>query len=341
VLLAGCAKQGYPPGGPEDVTGPTVIASYPKSEATQVANDVRPWIRLNEYPARRSVEDAIFVSPEPDEGFEIKIRGKRIQVRFKQELPENRTVVVTFGSGIRDLYGNQMAESFIMAFSTGDEIDKSGLSGYLKGMKNPASTWIWAYPLESAEEPDPREDKAPYATQPDPEGKFRLAFLPTAEYRIFAVEDSRKNRIWDSDKEAIAFPPWDVLSAEINAPEINLMMATYDPQPPNLRGAQARGAQAPHRQAVRLSFDEPVKTTDLKIEATNQDGRPLDIVAAYQNLADSTTLLLTTAIQRAGDVYSIRLNGLSDYFGNRADSIIAEVEASNSRLPLIWRVPSV
>ena len=301
------------------------MASHPQSESVQVPTDVRPWIRLNEYPARSSVEDAIFISPEPDEGFEIKIRGKRIQVRFKEELPENSTVVVTFGSGIQDIHGNQMPESFVMAFSTGDKIDKSGISGYLKGMKNPASTWIWAYPLESAEEPDPREDKAPYATQPDPEGKFRLAFLPTAEYRIFAVEDSRKNRIWDSDREAIAFPPWDVLSAELDVPEINLMMATYDLQPPNLRGAQAL-----HRQAVRFSFDEPVKTTDLEIEATNQDGRRLDIVDAYQNLADSTTLFLTTAIQREGDVYSIRLDGLSDYSDNRADSIIAEVEASNS-----------
>lgn len=306
-----------------DKTGPIVVASEPQPEGIGVPIAVRPWILLDEYPARNSIEGAVFISPEPEDGFDIKIRGKRVFVRFRKNLPENRTVVVTFGAGIRDLNGNQMSESYVMAFSTGEKIDRARISGYLKNMENPAAAWILGYPLESKPNPDPQEDRAPFATQPDLDGYFSLSFLPVGMYRLFAVEDSRRNRLWDSDRERIAFPPADVLSAEVIPPSVNLALGACDLSPPSLRGSQAL-----HRQALRLSFDEPIDISGLGIEALNQEGNPLSIINAYFNPADSTALLLTTAMQQKGDVYSLKLTGLSDRAGNLADSISAEIPAS-------------
>lgn len=285
--------------------------------------DVRPWILLNEYPSRSSIEDLVFISPEPDQGFDIKVRGKRIQVKFKENLPPDRTVVVTFGSGIRDINGNQMAESFILAFSTGEKIDRSGIRGQIVGMENPSATWVWGYPLESFEAPDPRQERAPFATQPDLKGNFTLSFLPSGNYRLFAVTDSRRNRLWDSDKEVIAFPPQDVLAAEDKPPVVNLKLGLCDLEPPSLRGAQVL-----HRQAFRLSFDEPVNISDAEITASTVEGRTLSVIDFYYNPADSAAVLFTTAVQREGDVYQIQLDGITDRAGNRSDSIIAEVKAT-------------
>jgi hypothetical protein len=323
LFLGGCAKQGYPPGGPVDKTGPFIIESYPQPEAVGVSPHVSPWIRLNEWLDRNSVENAVFISPEPEGGFEIKIRGKKIRVRFAEPLPENRTTVITFGAGIRDVNGNQMASSFVLAFSTGQRIEKNEIRGEVAGMTDPGAVWVWAYPLESFSEPDPRRDKAPFATQPDLDGGFLLPFLPEGNYRLFAVEEERRDRLWDSEKETIAFPPEDVKTAPGVFPYVNLRLSVCDLQAPSLENAEAL-----HRQAVRLAFDEPVRVDSMVVDARREDGAELSVIGVCQDPSDSSAVLLTTAIQRKGDVYRFALTEIEDFTGNRADSISADVAAA-------------
>ncbi|HEX7342865.1 MAG TPA: Ig-like domain-containing protein, partial [bacterium] len=326
LLLGGCAKQGYPPGGPEDRLGPIVVSSAPAAQAIAVSTDVRPWIRLSEYPQVASVESAIFISPEPEGGYAVKIRGKRIEIRFKQTLPDNRTVVVTFGSGIKDLRGNQMEESFILAFSTGDSLDQGIISGKLENMENSAAAWIWAYPLSDTPDPDPRQDKAPFAVQPQTDGRFTLSHLPQGLYRIFGAVDSRRDRFWQPETEAFAFAPRDITAVTESPGSLNLKLDLCDLEAPRLMGAQSI-----HRQGLRLSFNEPVLIGAARVTAsTRTEIRDLElpIISVYQNPADSAAVLLTTAIQREGDTYNIRLIGISDRSGNRADSLTAEILAT-------------
>lgn len=325
LLLGGCAKQGYPPGGPEDRLGPIVVSSAPAAQAIAVSTNVRPWIRLSEYPQVASVESAIFISPEPEEGYSVKIRGKRIEIRFHQPLPDDRTVVVSFGSGIKDLRGNQMEESFILAFSTGDSLDQGKIAGKLENLENSGAAWIWAYPLSEFPDPDPRQDKAPFAVQPQTDGGFTLSHLPEGLYRIFGVVDSRHDRLWQPETEAIAFAPKDIAAVTESPGSLNLRLGMCDLEAPELMGAQSI-----HRQGLRLSFDEPVMIGAARVTASTKTeigDLELPIISVYQNPADSAAVLLTTAIQREGDAYNIRLDGISDRSDNRADSLTAEVLA--------------
>jgi hypothetical protein len=50
----------------------------------------------------------------------------------------------------------------------------------------------------------------------------------------------------------------------------------------------------------------------------------------YQDRADSSAALLSTGLQREGDIYSILLTGLKDLAGNLSDSLTAEFEASTA-----------
>ncbi len=323
LFLGGCAKQGYPPGGPVDKTGPFVVASHPQPEATGVSPRVRPWIRLNEWLDRSSVANAVFISPEPEGGYEVKIRGKKVQIRFREPLPENRTLVITFGAGIRDVNGNQMASSFVLAFSTGESLEKNEIRGTVEGMTDAGSVWIWAYPYASFAQPDPRRDKAPFATQPDPGGEFVIPFLPEGTYRLFAVEDIHRDRLWDSEAEAIAFPPEDVITEPGVIPYVNLRLALCDLVKPALKSARAL-----HRQAIRLEFDEPVRCDSLVLEARRGDGGKLSVIGVCQDPSDSSVVLLTTAIQREGDLYRLTLMGIGDFSGNQMDSTSVEVPAA-------------
>lgn len=308
-----------------DETGPIIVSTYPEPESVGVATDVRPWVRLDEHLLVNSVEGSVFISPEPPGGYDIKASAKRIKIRFNEELPADRTIVITFGSGIRDVNGNQMDESFVLAFSTGTVIDRARIRGRIKGVENPAATWIWAYPIEADYDPDPRADKAPYAVQPDIENSFNLSFLPSGRYRLFAVEETNRNRLWDPDRERIAVPSTDMLAAELSPPTISLMMSGFDLRPPSLRGAQAL-----HRQGIRLSFDEPVDVSYAQIAIETESGRTLTVTDIYQDQADSSAAFLTTGIQRAEDVYRLLITGVKDQAGNAADSLMAEVTASEA-----------
>lgn len=344
LLLAGCAKQGYPPGGPLDTAGPQAVMLFPNVESVLAPRDLRPWIRLNEYPQRTSIENAIFISPQPEHGFQTLTRGKRIEVRFNDLLPENQTIVITFGTKITDLYGNPMPAPITLAFSTGDQIDRAAVTGQIVGMADPSATWIWAYPLSSPLDtsifyPDPRTNEAPYAAQPEINGHYRLSFLPAKRFRLFAIVDSRRNRLWDSDPEAIAFPTGDVLARVDTLPIVNFKLSTID-----LRAPALKSAQTLHRQDLRLHFDEPVILANMRVTAQAQDGQILALINAYLNIEDSTTVIFTTAIQRPEDVYQIRADSVRDFAGNQRDSLVAEVTASTIvdtvGPQLVWHTPA-
>ncbi|MCX6640802.1 MAG: Ig-like domain-containing protein [bacterium] len=324
LLLYGCAKQGYPPGGPEDRTGPQVISGYPEPGSVSVPLDVRPWIELNEYPNRTTLANQVFISPEPEAGYTVKVKGKRVEVRFDGKLPENRTIMVTFSSGVSDLYGNKMSAPYVVAFSTGEAIDQGRISGRVAGIDNASSTWIWAYPLSEFPEPDPRKDKAPFAAQPDQLGNYELSYLPVGDYRLFAVGDLRRDRLWDSSKEPIGFASRDAKADTGQSGAINIKLGICDLDPPKLRVIEA-----PNRQLVRLSFNEPITKDSITISNPGTESPDLVVISSYWNPADSAAVLLTTAIQRPDTVYHLRIDGVYDLAGNRADSTICEFASSN------------
>jgi hypothetical protein len=234
--------------------------------------------------------------------------------------------VITFGSGIKDLRGNPMEASYILAFSTGDSLDQASITGFLEGMQETAAAWIWAYPLAQFNSPDPRNDKAPFAVQPQGDGEFALIYLPAGDYRIFGIEDVRRDRLWQPETEALAFPPRDIDAQRDNPPRVILKLCDYDLTPPKLMGGQAI-----HRQGIRLSFDEPVDVSRAKVTAfkeTDVGAMELPIISVYQNPADSAAALMTTAIQREGDSYSLLLNGIGDRGGNFSDSLSITMAAT-------------
>ena len=114
-----------------------MLASSPEPGATNVSPDLRPWILLNEYPQRNAVPGTVFISPLLDGGFETRVKGKRLEVRFTKPLPENRTIVITFGTGLKDMVGNPMPQPYVLAFATGDSLDRAEIEGDIYGMEDP------------------------------------------------------------------------------------------------------------------------------------------------------------------------------------------------------------
>lgn len=227
-LFVSCAKTGMPPGGAEDKAGPTIISHFPEADAVNVSRRMTATLEFSEPVNRASVESALFFAPEPGNRLKYHWRGNFLDLIFLDSLAENRTYVISTGSAIKDQRGNPAGKSFTIAFATGAQIDRGRLSGIVADYKTPQSVSIWAYDLASAPEPNPTDDIADYALQPDDDGVFRFGYLRLGRYRVFAVHDKNLNRTWDMAAEMIGVPPWDVMITDTAESYVSFRLSNQD-----------------------------------------------------------------------------------------------------------------
>jgi len=126
--LAGCAKQGYPSGGPVDRTPPKVqVATPPSGTADFAAQEFT--LQTDEYITIKDADNNILVSPPMKEKPEYTVRGHKVTVRIKDTLQENTTYLFQFKGAIVDFNEGNPLPTFEYVFSTGAVIDSMTLRG--------------------------------------------------------------------------------------------------------------------------------------------------------------------------------------------------------------------
>ena len=204
-----CANQGMPPGGPEDKTPPEIIHTIPDINSTNVPRTTEVEFEFSENIQDNSLKSLIFISPNPGKGFTIKAKGNKINLEFTDSLIANVTYSITLGTGIKDLRGNKLKESYTLGFATGDRLDEKQISGQVFADK-PTEVTVWAYFYSDGEAVNPGKDQPIYVTQCDNEGKFKLSNLASRHYRLFAVRDQDKNLLYNLGREQIGVTSSDV-----------------------------------------------------------------------------------------------------------------------------------
>lgn len=129
LLLAACARQGAPPGGPVDKMPPRILAAWPHPDTTRVPLKSRITLQFNEAVDHRTCEESIFITPRPAQAARFRWHGKKLEIQLPGGLLPHRTYVITVGTGTKDLRNISMAASWSLAFSTGDSLDRGALSG--------------------------------------------------------------------------------------------------------------------------------------------------------------------------------------------------------------------
>ena len=117
-LFNHCATQVRPTGGPTDKTPPKIIKVIPEKESVNVPLDQVIEIEFNESMNRKSLEKAVFITPNPSDRVKYKWKGRRLLIEFIDSLKAERTYVVTLGTDFKDQHGNALSQSFTLAFST-------------------------------------------------------------------------------------------------------------------------------------------------------------------------------------------------------------------------------
>ena len=191
-LVSGCALPTPPDGGPRDTEGPKVISATVPLGATQVQPAELAWT-FDEFVVLNNPTANIRTSP-PLANPEFTLRGKTLKMSWADSLDRNRTYIVQFGNGVRDLHeGNPMSEPF-WVFATGPRIDSGEIAGVVRHPwtgKPVANVAVVLHP-EGAQ--DSAVFNPPtYGSRSDKDGRFVLPYLADGAYRVFALDDPDGN----------------------------------------------------------------------------------------------------------------------------------------------------
>ena len=233
-ILIKCANQLPPSGGDEDKTPPKIVKVFPADGTTNFDKDYFE-LDFSEYVDKRSVRDAIFISPFIEGNFTYSWSGTTLEVTFPEKLKDDVTYTITIGTDAVDLNNkNRMAQAFTFSFSTGDKIDRRIISGRVYG-KEKEGIFIYAYKMD--ENSDSLLNRKPdYVSQTGGDGNFSLQGLGAGNYRIFAVNDKFRDYLFQQDQDEIGIPHTDIYLSETDSlfTDIYFMLFNADVSSPRL-----------------------------------------------------------------------------------------------------------
>ncbi len=221
LILLGCAKKGFPPGGPADTTPPEVKEISPPDGSTKI--DLSPVIKItfSEKMQKKFTQEAVLLFP--PESLKYNWDKNSLIIKPKSPLKPNKTYLVTIGTKAVDSRNNKLKSSFSFAFSTGDFLDSGFISGeiFYNGKPEPGVS-VWAYLLSNSNDITLGKDRPAYVIQSENDGKYSLKYLSKGNYRLVAVKDLNSDLIWDPAKEPLGLTFSDIKIEDENMNAGNL-----------------------------------------------------------------------------------------------------------------------
>lgn len=241
-----CANPSQPQGGEKDEDGPTLRENKPVDPPDQSLN-IRPkeiTFNFEEYLKPGNYRNEVFIAPIPEKPPEVLVAGKSLKVKFKGDLLDSTTYVVTIGEGIVDYTeGNKMDKPIVYAFSTGDYLDSLKLRGSVldpvvgRGL---GDYTVMLFEKDSVPDNNIFGKKPKYITNTTKRGTFKFFYLADGDYKIFAVKDEDHSHSYNSQKEFIGYTedPKVVFTDSGFGDVIILYAFQPDEQPPAPKGAK-------------------------------------------------------------------------------------------------------
>jgi len=212
-LVYSCAKPLAPTGGPKDETPPEVVRSLPANRSTMFTGD-RIILTFNEFVYLKEINQQLIISPPVKETPEFKLRGKNLEVKFKEPLRKETTYNIFFGDAIQDITENNPIPGYKFTFSTGNVLDSLQIEGKLLSAFNLTpvkAAYVMLY--DTIYDSVPYKQLPYYIARTNEKGEFSLTNLRDMPYLVFALSDINSNYIFDIPSEEIAFidsliSPW-------------------------------------------------------------------------------------------------------------------------------------
>ena len=203
-LILGCAKIVAPTGGARDTIAPKVLSSNPKNGEANIQSknleiEFDELVKINN-------PSSILISPFTEKQPEFFLKGKKLLVKFPNDLKEDITYTINFQDNIRDVNEGNILQGYNFTFSTGETIDSVNIKGQLTDSKTkePIKKAIIGLYKQSD---DSTFTKSPplYIDITDENGNFSIRNIKKGQFELTALEDKNGNFFYDLPNESIAF----------------------------------------------------------------------------------------------------------------------------------------
>ena len=202
AVLFSCAHEMSPTGGPEDKTGPTILATLPQSGAVGVDRKSRLSITFSKWISKPSALKSISILPPLLNGSKIKIKGRQLFIDPLQPFAEATTYHVVLTSGLMDLHNNPIAATFTLVFSTGSTLDSGKVSGcVIDAAKRYVQPTVALFSVPKGLADTQFFRNPDYLTQGDSAGYFSIENVKPGMYQLLAFVDKNGNRRLDPGVE--------------------------------------------------------------------------------------------------------------------------------------------
>ena len=278
LLLSSCASRVQPNGGAKDTQAPKLISSEPANEATLFKGD-NIILNFDEFVELKDGGTGIIVSPPLINPPDISLKGKSIQIRFKETLDTSTTYTVSIGKSVTDITEGNTFPEMGFAFSTGEKIDSMRISGNVSDAytnKPSKGTLIMLY--NELNDSLPYKKTPRYFARSDDQGNYTIRNIKKGTYLIFALDDANSNYLFDQPDEKIGFQINPLVVDSSNLASINFRM-TLEKQ------TRQRLLKNTFEQPGKIILKYAVPVENLSI--SSQDGTPINYYSEFKSGDDS------------------------------------------------------
>jgi len=317
AVLASCARQEAPPGGPEDLRPPVVVRTEPETFATvEELDEVRFEFdeRISERVGGGGLNSAISVSPR---GGDVKVTHRRrsLTVQMEGGFQPGLVYRITLNPVVSDLFGNQLRDPFELILSTGGEPVPNTLAG---------EVWdrIDGTAMPNAVVYATASDGLVHQGSTDRDGIFALRYLPPGSFNLTAFEDA--NRDGEIDSTEVQGGSSATLSVG------DTVLVDIPILAPDTAAAILVEAEALDSVTVVLEFDDYLEPSlsalEVDVQIRTEEGAAPGIVGRYQEAA------YVTFFEEVTDSFA-RLDSLDAEEAGRAAAAAAVPEDSVTVAP--------
>lgn len=203
--LVACANMATPEGGELDFDPPKVVKISPAANSTNVSKG-KIVFEFDENVTLDRPSENVIITP-PQKSFPvIQSVNSKLTVELKDTLLENTTYTIDFTSAIKDNNEGNPLENFAYSFSTGDVVDSLVISGRVLAAENLEPVKGMYVGLHSnLDDTAFTKVKFERISRTSETGEFAIRGVAPGTYRLYALDDTNRDYIYDNPSEAIAF----------------------------------------------------------------------------------------------------------------------------------------
>lgn len=313
LFLTSCATPSSPTGGPPDRQGPEIIRTEPETGTVNFASR-SITLHFSEFVQRGTLNQAIIVEPDIGITYSLDWGRKSVEIVFDEEIPELTTLIVTIDTELQDHNGNEMAEPYKVAVSTGPEIDEGKLFGRVINAETGERGD--GHRILLYREPVDLTESANYIASTDTGGVFKFSYLREGNYKAFWVDDRNRNKIWDREQERAQPFNREFIELEKAADDTlgSVYVTTIDTTKPVLQGVGLFSSQR-----LRMRFSENIELTDsTEISVTDTLGNSFSDAYPLYIPPNDQFVLFSHSQKPLSETssYSVDISGITDGVGN-------------------------